>query len=187
MSDLHADRRKLLDKLCRELIQSERDAELHPAREARRLGDVPPARAFRAIAEHAHTLRPELQRIARARRVPGKGVARTVAEFFSGSRHLVADRAMRTERSYRMTLLGLRHGLELVKLIYKVAAREHIADLTSWCERNLIEREPLLERAVAAMAWFADEPAYAMKSGLRAAARHEPLLDSFDTSLMTIE
>jgi hypothetical protein len=156
--------RRLRNKLCRELVQSEHSAIVHCAREAKRLGDVPPAHALRALSEHAEQLRPTLEPLLGFTR--GKHVADLVGEMFSLLRHGVFDRLLDTERSYRGTLLGLKHGVDAVRLLREVTVCSNETDLLRWCDRFLAERLPLIERAEHAMVWFAERPGHALKSGL---------------------
>jgi hypothetical protein len=171
MRDLH----KLRAKLCRELAQSEHDARIHPRREAGRLGDTPPGRALRAIATHAAGTYPRyaalMQR--RGRRI-GLGLGRTVGALFSALRHAIFDRVIDTERSYRATLLGLRHGVDVMRLLRAVAAREGDLYLAAYCDDVLAERLALLDRAEHALGWFADRPAFALRSGLHLALQAGP-------------
>jgi hypothetical protein len=165
MSDLD----KLRTKLCRELAQSEQSARVHPVREARRLGDVPPAAALRAIAEHAEQLRPRFESLLQRDRVVGVGLGRAVGKLFSALRHAVFDRMIDTERSFRGTLLGLHHGIDTARLLREVARRANDIYLFAFCDELLAQRLPLVAKAEATLAWFADQPARALQSGLRAA------------------
>ena len=64
-----------------ELFQTERSAYRHPIREAKRLGDVPPAIALRAVAAHANEVLDELPKLARARGLAVAGVERELEWF----------------------------------------------------------------------------------------------------------
>jgi hypothetical protein len=165
MQELH----KLCTKLCRELAQSERSAVVQPQREARRLGDVSPAHALLAIAEHAKELRPRFEALMVKRQPNGIKIGRAFGELFSMIRHAIADRVIDAERSYRGTLLGLRHGVDVVRLLREVALREHDTYLMRFCDEFLIERVALIEGAEQALAWFAEQPALAIRSGMRLA------------------
>jgi hypothetical protein len=166
MSDL----RKLKAKLCRELSQSERSAIAQPRREARRLGDVPPAHALLAISEHASAMRPRLDALIETRTGgPGLELGKLVGELFSVVRHGVLDRLIGTERSYRGTLLGIDHGADIVRMLAAIAARDGDEHLALFCSEWLRDRLTLVERARGELAWFADQPAFALQSGLRRA------------------
>jgi hypothetical protein len=164
MTDLH----KLRSKLCRELAQSEHDAKLHTMREARRLGTVPPAVALRAIATHAEEQRPRFESLMR-RQPAGLQLGRAVGFVFSTLRHYMFDRLLDTERSYRATLLGLKHGLDVARLLREVAARDGDAALVRFCDDLLVERALLVEDAEQQLAWFAECPQKALLSGFRMA------------------
>ncbi|MGN6106879.1 MAG: hypothetical protein ACTHU0_17360 [Kofleriaceae bacterium] len=162
MTDLH----KLRNKLCRELAQSEHDAKLHPAREARRLGDVPPAHSLLRISEHAEELRPRFEALMqRKHQRRGMRLGRTVGSMFSALRHAIFDRMIDSERAFRATLLGLRHGLDCARLLRDVAAREGDSFLVRFCDELLVERSGLLEDAEQTLSWFADCPSIALRAG----------------------
>lgn len=164
------DLEKLRAKLCRELAQSEHSADVHTRREARRLGDVPPARALLALGEHARSQRERFDAIA-CNRQPERGLqlARAVGELFSTLRNLVFDRMIDTERSYRGTLLGFRHGLDVTRLLRACAARLDEKPLLEFCDELLEQRTVLVHEAERQLAWFAELPHRALKSGLATA------------------
>ncbi len=165
----------LLRSLFRELFQSERSAMKHPRREAERLGGGPPALALLAVAKHAESVFADLCAAARASDVPVSRVGMAIGSLLSIARHVVLDRAVDTERSYRATLLGTRHGVDLVKLIRKVADASGRVELAGFCTRWLEEREPLVERVETAMGWFAEHPQRAaeMPRARRKRQRHQ--------------
>src|SRR5690242_9013689 len=117
-------RRELLERLFHELFQSEASASRHPRREAQRLGATPPAHALIAVARHASRALAELPDLARASGLPVSDLGRRLGVLFSRARQLVFDRLVDSEKSYRGTLLGMRHGLDLVHLLREVADRE---------------------------------------------------------------
>lgn len=164
---------KLRAKLCRELAQSEKSADVHTRREARRLGDVPPAHALTALGDHARAMRPRFESIA-CRRQPQRGIklARVVGQMFSTLRNLIFDRIIDTERSYRGTLLGFRHGVDVTRLLRETAIRLGDERLVQFCDEWIEERVRLLHGAESQLAWFADVPNRALKSGLAAALQH---------------
>jgi hypothetical protein len=168
-SSMIDDLQRLREKLCRELAQSELDATRHTSREARRLGDVPPAHALRSIAEHADQLRPRFEALVKPDQPVGVALGRGVGEVFSALRHFVFDRMIDTERSFRGTLLGLRHGIDLTRLLREVALRQADAALLQYCDQFLVERASLLEHAEQRLAWFAEHPEIALMSGARVA------------------
>lgn len=158
-------RTRLRDKLCRELAQAERDARLHPRREAKRLGEGQAAEALFAIADHADGIEPVLMKVLGQR--PGVKLAHAVASVFSGVRHLVIDRFIGRERSYRATLLGLKHGVDAARMLREVAALNQDVALLKFCDLFLVERLCLLEDAEQAFLWFAEQPEVALGHGSR--------------------
>ncbi|MFO0576531.1 MAG: hypothetical protein U1A78_21205 [Polyangia bacterium] len=149
---------QLLQTLFHELFQTEQSAALHPEREARRLGTVPPADALRQVAEHARRVLVELPELASRRQLPVSRIGQMMGRMFSHARTWFADHLIQPERSYRGTLLGMRHGVDLVTLIRDSALVEGDAELAEWCARWLLEREPLVEAVAAQLQWFAETP-----------------------------
>jgi hypothetical protein len=174
--------RQLLQNLFHELFQTEQSAALHPQREARRLGTVPPADALRQVAEHARRVLDELPELAERRKLPVSRIGQLVGLMFSNARHWFADRLIEPERSYRGTLLGMRHGVDLVTLIRDSALVEGDAELAEWCTRWLVEREPLIEAVAAQLQWFAETPEAAL--GSTAWAQAEQLLERLSSLLL---
>ena len=172
---------QLLQTLFHELFQTEQSAALHPEREARRLGTVPPADALRQVAEHARRVLVELPELASRRQLPVSRIGQMVGRMFSHARTWFADRLIQPERSYRGTLLGMRHGVDLVTLIRDSALVEGDAELAEWCARWLLEREPLVEAVAAQLQWFAETPDAAL--GSTAWAQAEQLLTRLGTLL----
>lgn len=152
MQDLH----ELRATLCGELAQSELDAQLHPRREARRLGDIPPAHALLAIAEHARELQPRFDALMVKRQPKPPHLGRAFGKMFSALRHAIVDRLIADERSYRATLLGLRHGVDCTRLLREVALCEGDYHLVRFCDELLVERLALIERAEQTLAYFAE-------------------------------
>jgi hypothetical protein len=161
---------KLRAKLCRELAQSERSADVHTRREARRLGDAPPARALTALGDHARAQRLRFEVLA-CKRQPRRGlqIARAVGDMFSLLRYTLFDRMIDSERSYRGTLLGFRHGVDVARLLREVAIRMGDQRLVQFCDEWLQQRIELVHGAERQLAWFADAPRRALRSGLRVA------------------
>lgn len=147
-----------LANLVRELFQAEESAKDHPIVEAERLGEVPPAEALRAVAAHARRTLAELPPLVRRHDLPTSDGGRRVGAAFSAIRDRFADLMLTAERSYRGTLLGMRHGVDLVILIQSVARIDGDVDLANWCEHWLERRRPLVEAAARELAWFAANP-----------------------------
>ncbi len=156
---------RLYRKLGRELAQSEHDAQLHTRRVARRLGDVPPARALLEIAHHADIVYEALQAIGVARMPIGMRIGHAVGEVFSAVRHFTIDRVMDTERSFRITLLGLKHGVDVARLLRIVSAQLGDVGLALLCDEIVRERAPRIELAERTLAWFAAHPRLALRWG----------------------
>ena len=165
----------LLKRLFGELVQAERSAMKHPRREADRLGAGPPAQALAAVSEQAERSFAPLGAAARASELPVSRAGMAIGSLLSIARHVVLDRAVGAERSYRATLLGMRHGVDVVKLIRKIADAGGRVELAGFCTRWLEEREPLVERVEAAMGWFAEHPQRAaeMPRAMRRRRRHQ--------------
>lgn len=159
-----------LANLVRELFQTEESAKHHPMLEAERLGEVPPAMALRAVAAHARRTLAELPPLVRRHDLPVSNGGRRVGAAFSTIRDRLADLLLTAERSYRGTLLGMRHGVDLVILIQSVARMEGDTSLANWCDHWLERRRPLVEAAAQELAWFAANPARA-----REPAKDNPL------------
>ncbi|WAS96489.1 hypothetical protein [Nannocystis punicea] len=171
-----------LANLARELFQTEQSAVRHPRLEAERLGDVPPARRLRAIAEHAESALAELPGLAERHRLPVSPTGRVVGTAFSVARDQLADLFLSLERSYRGTLLGLRHGVDLMILFEQVARHDGAVALADWSATWLDRRQALLSEAEQALSWFAEHPARALE-----AATHRPLARAFRATVAGIE
>jgi len=160
---------RLKDKLCRELAQSERSATVHTRREARRLGEGAPANALVAIAEHAEAQRPRFEALRGSKQRLGMRAGSFIGRALSRFRQLLLDKIVDVERSYRGTLLGLHHGVGIVRLLAEVASRDGDRALYEFLQEWLAVRRELVERAEQALAWFAQRPSRSVQSGLRQA------------------
>lgn len=149
--------------LFRELFQSEQSAVEHPRIEAQRLGEVPPARIMCAVSAHADSMLPEIQALAVERELVAVEGGRAVGSAFSALRQCLGDLILSHEKSYRGTILGMRHGIDLVTLLQQVATEGGDVSLAAWCGQWLEERRPLVERAADELAWFAAHPERAMR------------------------
>lgn len=153
---MHSDRRRLLDKLLRELLRSEGQAIEHPPREARRIGESAPVDALRDVAVHALAMRPRLMHALEGHNlVAGRG---GITATLSTLRHIVTDRIHDAERAYRGALLDLRHGLDVVRVLREVARLEELFGVIRWCDDWLAARRTLVARVEAQLAWFAAQP-----------------------------
>jgi hypothetical protein len=156
---LHAgdETRRLLEKLIRETARAETQAIEHPIREVRRLGTTPPIEALEAVSAHAQTMQSRFTSLLEghelATQLHRTGLGATLASL----RHLVVDRVIDAERSYRTALLDLRHGIEVVKLLREITRREMLFGLIRWCDDWLGARRTLVARVEAQLGWFADQ------------------------------
>lgn len=157
---------ELLVTLFRELFQTEQSAQLHPLREAKRLGDAPPAAALRLISEHATRALAELPGLAEKNALPVSKLGKSIGAFLSNAREFVIDQLVEAERSYRGTLAGVRHGVDLVELIGHVAEAQGNRELADWSAAWLQERKPLVEELVKSLQWFAQRPEEATSRSL---------------------
>jgi hypothetical protein len=149
---------QLLVNLIRELYQTETSAVRHCRREADRLGDVPPGHAMRAISEHATAVLPEWKELCMRENLPVSHAGALVGAVFSELRDKLSDPLIQSERSYRGTLLGARHGVDLVKMICCAADAAGKLPFETFSQSWLTTRTVLVLRAEQAMSWFAQHP-----------------------------
>ena len=154
---------ELVTTLFRELFQSEQSAVEHPRIEAERLGEVAPARIMGAVSAHAGSMLREIQALAVERELLAVEGGRAVGSAFSTLRQCLGDLFLSHEKSYRGTLLGMRHGIDLVTLLQQVATEGGDVSLAVWCGHWLEERRALVEKAADELAWFAAHPKRAMR------------------------
>lgn len=151
-----SDRRRLLDKLLRELVRSEEQAVEHAEREAKKLGDAPPVMALREVGAHAESMRPRMWHVFEAHELE---ISRTgISATLTALRQRVADRVHDAERAYRGALLDLRHGIDVVRVLRDVARLEELFAVIRWCDDWLAARRTLVARVEAQLAWFAQQP-----------------------------
>lgn len=148
--------RFLLAKLCREISHSELVAGEHAAREATRLGEVPPVHALAEVATHALAMQPRFLAA-----VHGHGIRlgrkRLVGATLATLRHLVVDHVGDGERAFRTTLLDLRHGIDLVTLLHGIARCSELFGVIRWCTDWLAARRTLMARVEAQLAWYVEQ------------------------------
>jgi hypothetical protein len=150
---IEPERRHFLGRLVREISRAEQVAIEHAARESRRLGEEPPpAIALRALAAHAEAMQPRFAAMASGYGVPATrgGLGTALATL----RDLIVDRIVQGERAYRIALLDLRNGLDLVKLLREAARGDRLFGLIRWCDDWLSARRPLLAHAERELTWF---------------------------------
>ena len=158
-------RRDLFQKLGRELLQTETSAVVQGHREASRLPGTPAAEALVRISRHAEA---SLAELPPSFQYGGSlGLSPLLGQLFSGIRQLVVDRMTDRERSYRATLRGMRHGIDVVRLLAPLARAQREAAFESWCIEWLYTREELVEQATAQLEWFAMHPRQAIQTSTR--------------------
>ncbi|MET0285736.1 MAG: hypothetical protein ABW352_14750 [Polyangiales bacterium] len=164
--DLTPNQRTLLNNLTREIFQTETSAVRHGQREAERYdAGAPPAHALRAVSTHAERVLIELPGLAeRAGLIISKGGI-LVGELFSQGRDKLADLLIDRERSYRGTLLGMRHGIDLFRLTQEFADAANNYELRDFAKQWLEERTPLVQRVDEELRWFAQNPDVAVQVG----------------------
>ncbi|MBL8739460.1 MAG: hypothetical protein JNK04_00150 [Myxococcales bacterium] len=176
-------RATLVESLLRELHQTERSCATHCRREAERFPGERPAYAMIHLAEHADQVLERMKPLGR------DGTAQKLAEglgsFLSLCRELVLDRIVREERSYRGTLLGVRHGIDLVILLRNAAVSEKSDLMLEFCDKWLEKRTVLWEEAVAALEWFDQNPERAMAVRAQTnATRRAQKYESYEAELL---
>ncbi len=172
---------KLTKTLFPEVFQTENSAVLHPEREAKRLGGAtPPARAMRAISAHATAALRRLHALAAKRgRDSAESGGLAIGRLFSILRAFGSDLVLSSEKSYRATILGARHGLGVFMLLEQAALVEGDRELADFCAEWIAERSKLVEGAERELAWFAQNPDVAMtrahsKRALERVLEHNP-------------
>ena len=154
---------RLLRNLTRELFQTEVSAARHCRREAKRLGDSPPARVLRETAGHVDQVLATLPALAERHDLPVSKGGMALGGLFSAAREHMADHLIEAERSYRGTLLGMRHGVDVVQMVRHVATKLHYDELVAFCTAWLSIRVPLVTRTEEELSWFAEHAARAME------------------------
>jgi hypothetical protein len=164
--ELTPHQRTLLNNLTREMFQTETSAVRHGNREANRYDTgAPPAQALRAVAVHAERVLIELPQLAeRAGITISKGGV-LVGELFSQGRDKLADFLIDRERSYRGTLLGMRHGVDVFRLLNEFADTANNYELRDFTKTWLEERLPLVQRVDDELRWFAEHADTAVELG----------------------
>jgi hypothetical protein len=152
----------LVAVLLPEVFQTEESALLHPTREANRLAGTPPAAAMLAVAEHAKESLGALRRLVEERGQPGAKAGTTLGRIFSVVRDFGTDLFLSSEKSYRATILGVRHGIGVFLFLEDAAIASGDQQLADYCAEWLAVRTKLAERIEHELAWFAEHPEVAM-------------------------
>lgn len=159
----------LLQTLVQELFQTETSAVRHCRREGSRYGDAAPAQALRAVADHAEEVLQRLPHLATHESLPVSKFGIFTGALLSQLRDRIFDRLIQSERSYRGTLLGIRHGVDLVLSLRhasEAVGNEHIFD---FCESWLVQRNVLMSRVEEELVWFSRHPDAAVQGAGRLA------------------
>jgi hypothetical protein len=165
--------RRLLEKLIREVVRAETQAIDHPVRETKRIGEAPPVAALQEVATHATAMRARFVEVLQSNELPmNKG---SLGATLATLRHLVIDRVIDPERSFRTALLDLRHGIDVVKLLREVSRRIELFGVIRWCDDWLGARRTLVARVEAQLAWFAEQEALSRGVALISADAPEPI------------
>lgn len=149
-----------------EFFQTETSAAAHPREEAERLGDVPPGKAMRAVSEHAARTLPQLRELAARERLETTTPGAALGRLFSAVRSAVTDPFTSREMSYRGTLLGMHHGVDLALLLRSAALASGRHSVTAFCDAWLAERRRLVDDVEVALAWFGANPEVASQRAL---------------------
>lgn len=151
----------LIARLWPEVFQTEESARTHLAREARRLGDCPPAAAFLAVSDHAEESLDRLRMLATERGHKASMLGRVAGQAFSSVRQVSTDLLLSREKSYRASLLGIHHTIGVLALVEDAATASDDQALADFCATWLTKRRSLCAAAEEALAWFAANPAAA--------------------------
>lgn len=152
--EMMPDRRRLLDRVIREICRGELQAAEHAGRTEKQIGAAPPALALRDVAKHAAAMRERFELIVRGYDL--QGLRSGMNSPLSSLRAFVADRLADPERAYRTSLLDLRHGIDVVKLAREVTRTEELFGIIRWCDDWLGARRTLVARVEAQLAWFVE-------------------------------
>jgi hypothetical protein len=164
-------RTRLLPSLVAELYAIERLAYRQPIRIAERLGGDLPAIALRAVAAHANETLDELPKIALERGIGLTSVSALASGAVGFVTRVVRERIEDAEHRYRETLLEMRRGIDLVRLVRAAAEDEGDRPLVAWCDRWMPVRERLVGEVAGELAWFGRHPDASQRQLPRAALR----------------
>ncbi|MET0286125.1 MAG: hypothetical protein ABW352_16710 [Polyangiales bacterium] len=153
----------LLETLTREFFQTETSVTRRSRREASRLGGVPPARALLQIAAHANEVLDTFPAIARHHGLPESAPGSVIGALFASVDRL-GELLVDNERSYRGTLLGVRHGLDLARLMRHATYETSDLLLAEFLDAWLATRVVLVENLEEELIWFAKNPHFARKN-----------------------
>jgi hypothetical protein len=118
---------------------------------------------LRAVADHADVVLGELPALARRNDMPVSKGGRVTGALFSQLRDKMFDMLIDSDRSYRGTLLGCRHGLDVVRTLQQLSKCMGNLELDAFCTGWLNTRIVLVQRLEDELSWFAQHPAEALK------------------------
>ncbi|HTM20882.1 MAG TPA: hypothetical protein VL172_10250 [Kofleriaceae bacterium] len=153
-----------MQTLFAELLQTETSARRQARRQARHMRGLPPGRALEVIAAHADATLRALPELAARRGHRGAILGRLVGLTLWGLRRMV-DPVVGPGRAYRVTLLGLHHGIDTVRMLRTHAVEAGDDQLAGWCEAWLETRRRLVRNAEIALLWFRPPTARALQAG----------------------
>jgi hypothetical protein len=156
----------LVGVLWAEVFQTEESAFVQPKREARRLEGAPPAAAMLAVSQHAEAGLDGFRRLAENRGYKRAKAGKVIGRLFSKVRHVGTDLLISSEKSYRATILGIRHGIGVVLLLEDAAVASGDQELADYCAEWLAVRGRLAENVESELSWFAENPELAMTRAL---------------------
>ena len=120
------------------------------------------------IAEHgAESLR-TLKELAKARGLERQTKGSILGHLLSDIRTFGTDLFLTPDKTYRGTLMGIHHGIGAMLLLEDVAIERGDQELADFCSSWVMRRRELTVAAEDALAWFAQNPAAALRG--RAAA-----------------
>jgi hypothetical protein len=116
-----------------------------------------------AVVEHATRVVRALPELASAEGLPPSRGGSLAGQLFSGVRDKLTDPWLRSERSYRGTLLGMRHGVDVVSALQHSARRLGYTQVVTFCDAWLRTRKQLVEDVEQQLEWFAEQPEQATR------------------------
>ncbi|MBL8949496.1 MAG: hypothetical protein JNK82_01875 [Myxococcaceae bacterium] len=158
--------RRLLHGLARELYQVEVSAAMHAGREAVRFEGSAPGTAMLDVSRHADRVLDAIGKMFETRDIRVNGLVGAAAGMaFSLVRKAGLDFIMGPERSYRFTLLGLRHGIDLVYELKLLADQLGDDQLAGFCRTWLEQRVPAVTAVERQLVWFVTHTDRALVAG----------------------
>ena len=153
---MQSDRRRLLDKLLRELVRAEAQAIEHAPREARRIGDVPPVAALRDVATHAVEMRPRFHQLLDGHNLtPRSTASRRRCRRCATSSPIASPIPSALIAEHCSIFVTASTSCASCVMSRRL---EELFALIRWCDDYLAARRTLVARVEAQLAWFAEQP-----------------------------